>query len=87
MPSSCAHGLRSAGDLDDRLRRRGAASCRRGRPSRSTPARRDVLAHLHRAAAPAKPCVGELVVQLGVDEVHLAQVGLRRVAAARASGA
>ena len=31
-------------------------------------------------AATAKPAAAQLVVQLGVDQVHLAQVGLGRVA-------
>ena len=49
-----------------------------GSPSRSTPAGRDVLAHLPRRHGEAGGA--QLVVQLGVDQVHLAQVGLGRVA-------
>jgi hypothetical protein len=72
MVSSWAHGLR-----------RPVISTTASAPSRSRAqqidaACRDVLAHLtglHREAVAA-----QFIVQFGVDQVHLAQVGLARVA-------
>jgi hypothetical protein len=75
--SSCLHGFRSA------ITSTTASSPRRRRPRSADRAgrgqRRDVLARLA-PTQPGKPCGGELVVQLGVDEVHLAQVELSRIA-------
>ena len=67
-----------AGHLDHRLARRGAAARPAGRPSRSTP--RVVTFSPICPAPTSKPGGPQLVVQLGVDQVHLAQVGLLGVA-------
>ena len=73
-----------AGDLDDRLV--AEAQARPGRqPSRSTP--RVVTFSPIWPARHVEAAGPQLVVQLGVDEVDLAQVGLRRVALRRASDA
>ena len=49
-----------------------------GQPEQVDAARRDVLAHL--ALRDRKPARPQLVVQLGVDQVHLAQVRLLGIA-------
>ena len=79
MPSSCAHGLRSP--VTSTIAASPRCSFVADREAEQVDAgRRDVLAHLT-GLQPREALLGELVVQLGVDEVHLAQVGLRRVAA------
>jgi hypothetical protein len=65
------------GHLHDRLRSQPQAGTRRQREQLDA-ARRDVLPHA--AGGDVEALRAQLVVQLAVDEVHLAEVGLARVA-------
>ena len=57
-----------------------------GSPSRSDAARGDVLADARRATGQSRP-PPQLIVQLGVDQMHLAEVRPIRALAGRGSGA
>ena len=69
-------GVAEPGDLDDRLRAY-AQQVPMGRPSRSMPC--VVTFSPSCPGATSKPCSADLVEQLPVDQVDLAQVRLRRI--------
>ena len=77
MPSSCVQGLRRPVTSTTALVAQPQPGAG-GQREQVHAAGGDVLAHL--AGRDVEAAGRQLVVQLGVDQVHLAQVGLRRVA-------